>query len=88
MLAANESIEIDRMDGLVLANKDGDTFGIYDLASDSRHPVLRFSSTVPRLMSHASDSFPEGRMLYGASLPSEPIRGSRFHQPQRCSLSI
>ena len=71
MLAAYESLEIATTRKLLLASKPptpaAAPFDLYDLSVDCRHPVLKSSISLPRMMSHAGKFAPDGQTFYGAS---------------------
>jgi hypothetical protein len=72
MLAAHESLSIDRTRRLLLASKLPDRFDIYDLSADCRYPILKNSLSIPSLFSHIGAFTTDGRTYYGAKWPPDP----------------
>jgi len=72
MLAAFESLEIAPATKLLIASTPPDSFELYDLSTDCRHPVLKTHVSFPSLFSHSGTFAPDGRTFYGAKWPPDP----------------
>lgn len=71
MLNPVESLSIDPVRHLLIANKPtitaAEPFDIYDLSVDCKKPRLERTLVLPRMMSHAGEFGPDGRIFYGTS---------------------
>jgi len=72
MRAAYESLEISPTQKLLIASTQPDSFELYDLSIDCRHPILKRSLSFPNLFSHSGTFAPDGRTFYGAKWPPVP----------------
>ena len=72
MLGAFESLEVAPTQPLLIASTEPDSFELYDLSIDCRHPVLKSSVSFPGLFSHSGTFAPDGRTFYGAKQSPDP----------------